>query len=261
MAKKNNSKSTSLPPWMLFAISAALLTAAWLMKSFPILIFAGYAPLFAIADQSKEQDSPWSKFELILLALGISFFAATIFNSSLLIVVLAQAIVFTLCFVGYNFCYQNLGPRLGKFAIIFFWLAIEYLLLKLPWRDKTIFLTDALLLHPSWTLWNSHTGYLAASLWILLINLFIYLTFFHDQAINWYYLTVAILLTAGPIAYSYTLSSQGVNREQMIALYSGAGSELPIPYQKQGELIPRTATWISLVILLLAFVKSKTTKT
>lgn len=259
MAKKKNN-SVRLQPWMLSAIAAALLTAAWLMKSFPVLIFAGYAPLFAIADQSKEKDSPWSRFELILLALGISFFAATIFDSASLIIVLAQAILITLCFVGYNFCFQSLGPRTGKFTIIFFWLAIEYLLLKSPWRAQAIFLADALTLQPSWTAGNAATGYLATSLWILLVNLFFYLAFFRQSSVNWYYFGVAILLTAGPIVYSYTLSLPGLNREQMIALYSGGQPEGSISYQNQGELIPRTAAWVSLLILLLALVKSKTKK-
>lgn len=260
MAKKSNHTGTFLQPWMLFALATALLTAAWLMKSFPILIFAGYAPLFAIADQAKEKDSPWSRFELILLALGISFFAATVFDSALLIIVLAQAILFTLSFVGYNFCYQSLGARTGKFTIIFFWLALEYLFLKLPWFEKTLFLTDALMLKSSWMAWNTSTGYLTASLWILVVNLFVYLTFFRPPSVNWYYFIVAVLLTAGPIVYSYTLSSPGLNREQMIALYSGSQTAGPLSYQNQGELIPRTAAWVSLFILLLALVKSKTKK-
>ena len=90
------------------------------MKSFPILIFIGIAPLFAISDAAKDKETPWNHLELILLSLAISLFSASIFDTTQLILVLAQAIVFTLAFAGYTFSYHSLGSRLGKFTIIFF---------------------------------------------------------------------------------------------------------------------------------------------
>jgi len=122
MAKKNSQLFNS---WVLFTVATLLLSAGWLMKSLPLFIFVGFAPLFAITDQAKDHKSPWNRFELILLSLTVSLFAATLFDTQMLVFILIQAILFTLTFVGYSFAYQSLGSRLGKFTIIFFWLGVE----------------------------------------------------------------------------------------------------------------------------------------
>lgn len=256
MAKKNNQPYNA---WVLFSIATLLLTAGWLMKSFPVLIFLGFAPLFAITDQAKDHKSPWNRFELILLSLSVSLFAAQLFRTQLLVFVLAQSILFTLTFVGYSFAYQSLGSRLGKFTIIFFWLGAEYILLKLPWSEQTLFLADALHLQASWLKWTYHVGYLGASFWILLVNLLFYLTFFQKKEFNGYYFAAGITVIIVPILFSYQTETTGINHAEMIALYT-QGTTGSGKYLKQGELIARTAAWISVLIILLSFVKNQTRK-
>jgi hypothetical protein len=74
---------------------------------------------------------------------------------------------------------------------------------------------------------------------------------------TWLGLTVALLIA--PIAFSYFISESGINRNDMISLYT-QNSSIASRYSKQGELVPRTAAWISVAILLLAFVKVQTRK-
>jgi hypothetical protein len=259
MAKKNNNLFHNV--WVLFAAATLLLSAGGLMKSFPILIFVAIAPLFAIADLAKDKDSPWNHLELILLSLSVSFFSASFFDTTLLIVILAQAILLTLAFAGYTFSYQSLGSRLGKFTIIFFWLGLEYLLLKLPWRNDFYFLADALELQSSWWKWNVTLGYLSISIWVLIVNLIFYLAFLKSSSINWFLVGLAISLVAGPIMYSiYFLDGSGINRDQMITLYSNSTNAISEAYINRGELITRTAAWVSVLIILLALVKNKIKK-
>lgn len=259
MAKKNS--TTTLNVWILFTAATLLLSSSWLMKSFPILIFIGIAPLFAISDVAKDKDTPWNHLELILLSLAISLFCASVFDTSKLILVLAQAIILTLAFAGYAFSYQSLGNRLGKFTIIFFWLGLEYLMLKLPWRNDFYFLADALQLQSSWWNWNTELGYLSISIWVLVVNLIFYLAFLKTSSINWVFVVLAVFLVACPIIYSvFYLDETGLNREQMIALYSHGAEEFSEHYKNRGELIARTATWVSVLIILLAFVKNKIKK-
>ena len=132
-------KNKSLKPWVLFVISGLLLSAGWWLNSFPVFILVGTAPLFAIVDHVKEDDAFWTNIEFILLALFVGYFAVFHFESRHIVNAMVHAIVFTLAFLGFNYGHQQLGERLGKFTILFFWLAIEYLLLKLPWRDQVIF--------------------------------------------------------------------------------------------------------------------------
>jgi hypothetical protein len=271
MAKGNN---TSLPPWLLFVISAILLSAGWLMKPFPIFIFFGFAPLFAIADQAKDGDDFWVHIEFILLALVVSFFAAHSFHVSFLVSAIVQGIVFALAFLSYAFSYQSLGSRLGKFTIIFFWLGLEYILLKLSWREQTVFLADVIQLRAEWMKWNSYTGYLGSSLWILCTNLLLYVAVFKGK-LNWYLLALTLICLTGPVIYSLIIKMEGVTRLQMISLYSDVkvesirdvvradtshGLAESVKYANRGELVTRTAAWISVLILLLALVKSQTKK-
>jgi len=259
MAKKNN--TTHISVWILFVAATLLLSAGWLMKSFPILIFIGIAPLFAISDTAKDKETPWNHLELILLSLATSLFCASVFDTSQLILVLAQAIVLTLAFAGYAFSYQSLGSRLGKFTIIFFWLALEYLMLKLPWRNDFYFLADSLELQSSWWKWNADIGYLSISIWVLIVNLIFYLAVLKSSSINWYLVVLAVLLVAGPVIYSiFSLNEPGLNREQMIALYASGTEAITENYKDRGELIARTAAWVSVLIILLALVKNKIKK-
>lgn len=255
MAKKNN---TSIAPWVLFLISAAMLSGGWLMKPFPLLIFFGFAPLFAIVDQTKQEHSFWTNIEFILLALFVSFFAANGFEGHSIIQSIVLAIIFAMAFLGYTFAHQQLGERLGKFTILFFWVGLEYLLLKLLWRSNSLFLSEVMSSHANWTRWTLHTGFLGITLWILIVNLLAYFSFFR-AGFNIYWLVATLITLIAPVVYSYYYQkADGINHEQMIALYSHA--EVTGTYAKHGELVSRTGAWISIVILLLSFVKTQTKK-
>jgi apolipoprotein N-acyltransferase len=257
MAKKSNSL---LSPRVLFAAGTLLFTAGWLMKSFPLLIFVGLAPFLAIVDQGKEDERFWNLSELILVGLTISFFAAHVFQFQFLVVAISQSIALTLAFVGYAFAYQSLGSRLGKFTIIIFWLGIEYVLLKTPFRNQIIFLSDSLQLQPTWQRWNIYTGYLGSTLWILLTNLFIYLSLLKTEKINRILVGLSILCVAGPIIFSVMSEELSITRLNMLNLYDGDVKMLSKEYMERGELIPRTAAWVSGLIILLSLVKNKTKK-
>ncbi|MBL7860141.1 MAG: hypothetical protein JNJ65_03185 [Cyclobacteriaceae bacterium] len=257
MARRSKTKFN---PWLLMGISITLMTAGWLMKSFPVLMFVGLAPLFAIADQAKDHASPWNRFELILLALVVTFVTAHVFDFSYIIFVCVQAIALTLAFVGYAFSYQNLGSRLGKFTIIFFWLGLEYAFLKLPWRNDFVFLSDALLILPTWCTWNVYTGYLGGSVWILVVNLLFYLSVFREGGFSTLIFIVALVLIAAPILYSYQTDESTITRLDMLSVYSNTSPQVSEKYLKQSELAARTAAWISVLIILLAFVKNQTRK-
>jgi hypothetical protein len=265
MAKENKRASTAkggyeINPWLLFFMATALLITSWLMKSLPVLIFVALSPLFALADKIDSEDKFWNYAELILIALALSLMAGHIFQLQFLIPSIIQAIGFTLAFVGYGFVHQSLGPNAGKIIIIIFWLTIEYIFLKLQWPADRLFLADAIQLKNNWQNWTYHTGYLGASLWILFANFIMYLAVFKSGRINWVWLILFLSLVAAPIVFSFTTEFKGVSREEMLALYSNSTGELNSIYLKQGEFIPRTAAWISVLIFIFALVKKKTQK-
>jgi len=96
---------------------------------------------------------------------------------------------------------------------------------------------------------------------VLVVNLIFYLAFLKSSSINWFLVVLAVVLVAGPIVYSaYYLDIPGINRDQMIVLYSNGIDAIPETYKNRGELITRTAAWLSVLIILLAIVKNKIKK-
>ncbi len=254
MGKKN-----SFPSYGLFIASALLLSAGWLMASFPIFIFLALAPLFALTDRAADTSSVWEKMEWVLLALIISFTAAHAFDSTYLVSSMLYAILFTLVFIAHVWVRQTLGSRAGKITIIIFWLAIEYLILKVR-PGESAFLADSLRLQPAWLRWNIHTGYLGSTCWILVTNLLVYQAFLSEKPFEWYWLSAAVLFLLGPLVYSYTLDNAAIDRSTMVSLYEGGPAVKDVTYLARGEFMVRTAGWLSTLILLFTFVKSQTTR-
>jgi apolipoprotein N-acyltransferase len=255
MAKE--SKSHTINPYILCAISAVLLSAALLMRSFPVLIFAAIAPLFAITDHANEGNF-WNKVELVGVAFAAGLVAWSGFDTAMTMTVVLESIAIALTFLAYTFSRRGLGSRLGKLTLIIFWLATEYLLVKFFANKPVFFLADAVYAKTAWLRWTNSTGYLGASLWILVANLFFYLGLLRNGLRIWY-LLVFLIVILGPIFYSYTLQTDYATRLHMLLLYMND----PTPaegYNARGEWIPRTAAWISVLILLSAFVKDNIRK-
>lgn len=242
--------------WWLFLGGAVLLSAGWLIPAFPIFIFIGLAPFFAILDHTIESENFWEHAELILVGLALSFFSATRFDTNSIVTILIHAILFTLPFIGFAFVHEHLGARTGKFIVVFIWLGLEYLLVKLQWPSNTFFLADSLAAWPAWFKWNSQTGYLGSTAWILVTNWLIYAATLRS-GFNWPLLLLAMAVMLGPVAYSYSLTAEPVLRQTMMELYQ-SGSVTEKVYLTRGELVARTCAWVSLLVLLFAGVKSRT---
>ncbi len=254
MAKENN-----YPPVYLFGAAALLLAGGWLMASFPVFIFFGLAPLFALTDRADNTTSAWEKMEWVLLALTVSFLAVHAFDFSFIVSSMVLAILFTLTFIGHVWVRQTLGNRAGKITIIFFWLAMEYIMLKTN-PARATFLADAVRLQPDWTRWNMHTGFLGASCWILISNWLVYESLLSARPFQWYWIVLMVVFLAGPLAYSYFLDLTPLSREDMMDLYTDKVIVKDVTYIARGEFVVRTATWISTLILLFTLVRNQTNK-
>lgn len=242
--------------WWLLLGGAVLLSAGWLMRAFPVFIFIGLAPFFAILDHTLESENFWEHAEMILIGLAVAFFAAFLFDASSFITVLIHAILFTLPFIGFAFVHESLGQRTGKFIVILIWLGLEYLLVKLQWPTNTVFLADSMSAWPNWYRWNQETGYLGASAWILTSNWLVY-TGTLRNGLNWPLVILALAVITGPIIYSFMIEVKPILRKDMVELYT-TDSVLKSSYAAKGELVARTCAWISILILIFAGVKSRT---
>jgi len=246
--------------WWLFLAGSILLSAGWFMKPFPVFMFVGLAPFFAIVDHTIESENFWENCEMILLGLAVFFFATFLFDTSSIIKVLVLSIIFTLPFLGFAYVHESFGSHTGKFIIIIFWLGIEYVLLKIQWPSKTIFLADSLQITSNWQHWNHETGYLGASAWILFAN-WIFYTGTLRNGINWYLIILGLAIVISPLIYSLILETKPILRGTMVELYRDNDNSISDKiYSGKGELVARTCAWLSILIILFAVVKSRVTK-
>jgi apolipoprotein N-acyltransferase len=252
-------KEASYHPALLVLASGILTSGAWLMGPFPLLMFVSLAPIIALTDRAKNTATVWETMEWPLIGLAVFFIAAHHFDFSHIVSSLTLAIAFTLTLVAHVWVQHTLGPRAGKLTILLFWLALEYVLLKtLP--QHAIFLGDALQWVPQWMRWNSHTGFLGGSLWILLVNLAVYQVVLSKEPFQWPWIIAALICLGAPFAYSYGLKSIPLTRDDMMNFYTGSGGITDLTYLARGEFVVRSAAWVSTLVLLFTFVKHQTSK-
>ena len=244
--------------WWLFISGSVLISAGWFMKPFPVFIFIGLAPFFAILDHTIESENFWENAELVLLGMFVYFFSAFNLETPNLIKVIFLAILFTLPFLGFAFVHASLGPRTGKFIIIIFWLAIEYVILSVGWPKQSIYLADVFQSVSAWYRWDTETGYMGVSAWILLVNWILYAGTLKGS-FSWLLIILGLILIVGPTVYSILQDQKPVLREEMVELYRNHAVSNNA-YTNSGELVARTCAWLSPLILLFAFVKSRISK-
>jgi hypothetical protein len=249
---------SGLSVWWLFLAGTVLLSLGWFMKPFPVFVFIGLAPFFAILDHTIESENFWEHSELILIGLAIFFFSTFLFDPSSLVKAIILAIVFTLPFLGFAYIHESFGARTIKLTVIFLWLGMEYAMVKIQWPGQAIYLADAFQFVPTWLRWNHETGYLGASAWILLANWVFYGGLLRPS-VNWFLIFLGLAIVISPIAYSLSLNISPIVRSEMITLYKD-NSILDNAYSANGELVARTCTWLSVLIVLFAVVKSRVTK-
>jgi hypothetical protein len=237
----------------LFVTTLVLFAGALLSESFPILSFIIFAPLFAMLDKPNGFRDSYRLLIIVPIVGLLVYFVLE--EGSTLSVVLYSILVFIL-FWGLAEVHRIRQNVLNKFALVIFLLGAEYIVVKYIPAHHGVFLADLVSQKPEWIRWNIYTGYLGSSLWILSANLIFYQAIFKSDSIKKWTLLMAILFILLPIIYSLNLSNPAITRMDMTLLYSQGESEST--YSRNGELISRTGAWVSVLIVIFTFVKSKT---
>lgn len=236
------------------AIVCLLLGWYWL----PFLFFP-FALLFRLKKILDSRDNIYQFSISIIFCVAVSIILIKILEGTLNGLTLTQAFTLPFAFIIFVFLDRKLPDRFSHFIIILFWLSFQYLFIKFTPDQSLFFLSDAPSIPPSWMRWNTYTGFMGGSLWILLINLFVFQSFFKAGKFNWLQVLFLIAVLLIPILISLNMRSSPLILKDMIDLYTGNKVDNK-EYTSTGELIPRTAVWISVLIIIFTFVKAKTTK-
>ncbi len=89
---------------------------------------------------------------------------------------LANSFLMCIPCLGFYNVKRRIGESAGYLSLVVFWLTFEYI--HLNWQLSWPWLTlgNVFALHPDWVQWYQHTGTTGGSLWILVVNILIFLT-------------------------------------------------------------------------------------
>jgi apolipoprotein N-acyltransferase len=186
-----------------------LLWAAWPVSSLTFLIFVAWVPLLWLESTIKSRKK---FFGLTYLVMFIWNVATTwwIWNASApgaISAFLANSFIMCLPWLGFKIVKKRLGEKTGYVSLIAFWMCFEYIHLQdwgLSWPWLT--LGNAFATHPQWVQWYEYTGTSGGTLWIMLVNVLLFLhiknNLNREAAKNYRNLLSGILLLILPVAFS-----------------------------------------------------------
>jgi len=174
-------------PILLPLLAGLLFYLGWPTSPFTFAVFGAFVPLLIIEQTSHNR---LSYFGQIYLALFIWNLTTTwwIWNASLVgawLAIFVNALLMCLPWMGYRSIKQQLGQTIGLISLIVFWIGFEYLHLQdwgLSWPWLT--LGNALANQPDWIQWYEWTGVAGGSLWILIVNILLFTSFFAQAPHN-----------------------------------------------------------------------------
>jgi apolipoprotein N-acyltransferase len=186
-----------------------LLWAAWPVSALTLLIFVAWIPLLWLESKVESR----KKFFWLTYLIMFTWNVATtwwIWNASVpgaVSAFLANSFIMCLPWLGFKIAKKWLGEKAGYVALIAFWMCFEYIHLQdwgLSWPWLT--LGNAFATHPEWVQWYQYTGSSGGTLWILLVNIFLFRhlenNFNRETSKQYKHLVTGILLLILPVLVS-----------------------------------------------------------
>ncbi len=246
------------------ALVTAIFAAACLLGGFYFapLLFFWFAGLLKLYDQLFEKEEIttqqiWINSALFIMWHVVVMGALKGLDGSYGTLTLFQLIILPACFLLHAFTNRIRPKKLGKYTVILFWFAIQYLFIKFVPSPLLFVLADIPSIPPEWQRWNIYTGLMGISLWIILVNFLIYQAL-GNNPFKWSVIVPIAILILIPIGVSYLLDNLPVTMDNLVRLYKGMSVEGQ--YAHMGEVVPHTAAWFSILIVIFTLVKNKTKK-
>ncbi len=153
--------------------------------------------------------------------------------------------------------------RLGIFTILFFWIAFDYLILKVLPNASAAFLSG--FFDGSKAMgWSRTTGNLGITAWIIISNLLFYYVLLWKDAIfskniRWLSLIYTLILIALPLLAGlyFVPDLAPITLAEMTSVYTHYSSS-DISYTENGEWLGRISARVSIMVVVFALIKSKT---
>jgi len=225
----------------------------------PILTFIGIAPLLVLL--TLDHKFKYKSFDfLVLTGLVISHTICGLLDGQSIWLSLTYGTAVWVSTVIYLFTNKHSRNKIGMLTMVIYWMAIEYALLKISPAFAFLLIGTAFE-NSSMIPWSAYSGITGVSCWVLIANILLYISLFkHGGILNgqvrWLSICYSIILIALPVIISFfiTFDQQPLTGEVVYNLYSNKEVSV-FPYANNGEVFGRTSAWVSVLILIYAFVK------
>ncbi len=170
---------------LLAILTGVLLWLGWPARGFPGILFVAFIPMLFVEDYIVQNKHNFIKGSLFLHAY-IAFlvwnllttwwiYYSTLFGA--LMAIFFNALFMALVFHFYHVIRRNLFKGRGGFIVlIFFWVTFEYLHLDWDLTWSWLNLGNGFANYPTWIQWYEYTGTFGGTIWVLGINILIYLS-------------------------------------------------------------------------------------
>jgi len=168
---------------LLALLGGLLMAIGWPARGIPIFLFFGFVPLLFIENHIANNRDKFHKFSVLFYSY-ILFFVWNILTTWWIVYAslfgAIMAVAFNALFMAVTFHFYHLSKKLiynhkqGIFLLLIFWLGFEYL--HLNWELSWTWLTlgNGFARWHQIVQWYEFTGVFGGSLWILVINIFIF---------------------------------------------------------------------------------------
>ncbi len=206
---------------LLAVLSGILFAVSWPTYGFPIFIFGAFVPLLFV-EKNIRNTYKNTKFKV----LGYSFLTFLIWNLcttswlyyadvfGMIFANLFNSLLMSLVFLVYHISAKRLSARLSLLFLVALWLSFEKLHLHWDFSWPWLNLGHVFSEHISWIQWYEFTGAFGGSLWVLLLNIFLFSALINEKSVK-NILPRAALFIGIPIAVSlWMFSSYTITGEQ-----------------------------------------------
>jgi apolipoprotein N-acyltransferase len=169
---------------LLSLVSGLTLSFGWPANGFAPLLFIGFVPLLLIENHLWENRADNSRFSIVwysFMAFAIWNTLTTywIYNSTLagaIAAILLNSLFMTIVFTLFHITRRNLKPGIHNYlALIAYWLSFEFIHLHWDLNWPWLNLGNGFANFHKWIQWYEYTGTFGGSLWILIVNIFLFI--------------------------------------------------------------------------------------
>ncbi len=168
----------------MFCLATGLLLAmSWPARGFPFLAFFAFFPLLWVEDQVLLRRTEIRAATFFIYA-WMAFFVFNLLTTWWIVYAtipgMIVAVLLNAAFMALPWWLMHLGRRIipgaqGPLSVVIFWLAFEFLHARWELSWSWLDLGNVFAAYPAWVQWYETTGIAGGSLWILTINLLLFL--------------------------------------------------------------------------------------